>query len=169
MQLQKLNPDGDDDDNGMKTKNILISANDYLNFSDTKTLNSKNSSYAQTLSSEETVYLLKIQNFQMDYYLMKFQNFLKTFFFSQGPCCNEEEEHSKSSLRDFFVVLALTFHAILEGIAVGLEPEVNDVWLLFAGELLDPDASKYIFFFSFDLLTITNFYDFYQLWQPINM
>ena len=59
MQLQKLNPDGDDD-NGLKTKNILISANDYLNFSDTKTLNSKNSSYAQTLSSEETVYLLKI-------------------------------------------------------------------------------------------------------------
>ena len=57
MQLQKLNPDGDDD-NGLKTKNILISANDYLNFSDTKTLNSKNSSYAQTLSSEETVYLL---------------------------------------------------------------------------------------------------------------
>ena len=56
MQLQKLNPDGDDDDNGMKTKNILISANDYLNFSDTKTLNSKNSSYAQTLSSEETVF-----------------------------------------------------------------------------------------------------------------
>jgi len=100
MQLQKLNPD--DDDEGMKTKNILISANDYLNFSDAKTF-SKNSSYAQTLSSEET-----------------------------GPCCNEEEEHSKSSLRDFFVVLALTFHAILEGIAVGLEPEVNDVWLLFS-------------------------------------
>ena len=66
--------------------------------------------------------------------------FFKNLFFSQGPCCNEEEEHSKSSLRDFFVVLALTFHAILEGIAVGLEPEVNDVWLLFAGELLDPDA-----------------------------
>ena len=53
MQLQKLNPD--DDDEGMKTKNILISANDYLNFSDAKTF-SKNSSYAQTLSSEETVF-----------------------------------------------------------------------------------------------------------------
>ena len=59
---------------------------------------------------------------------------MQIFLFQDPSCCNEEEEHSKSSLRDFFVVLALTFHAILEGIAVGLEPEVNDVWLLFAGE-----------------------------------
>ena len=51
----------------------------------------------------------------------------------EEPCCNDEHEHSKSSLRDFFVVLALTFHAILEGIAVGLEEDLNDVWLLFAG------------------------------------
>ena len=40
---------------------------------------------------------------------------------------------TSSSLRDFLVVLALTFHAVLEGIAVGLEGDVNDVWLLFAG------------------------------------
>jgi len=100
-ETQKLNPD-EDDDNALKTKNILISANDYLNISDAKT-SRKNSCYAQTLSSEET-----------------------------GPCCNEEEEQSKSSLRDFFVVLALSFHAILEGVAVGLESEVNGVWLIFA-------------------------------------
>ena len=50
MQLQKLNPDADD----MKTKNLLITANDYMNFSDTK-INSKNPSYAQTLSSEEVI------------------------------------------------------------------------------------------------------------------
>ena len=31
------------------------------------------------------------------------------------------------------VVLALTFHAIFEGIAVGLEDEAEHVWLLFAG------------------------------------
>ena len=49
MQLQKLNPDDD-----MKTKNLLITANDYMNFSDTK-INSKNPSYAQTLSSEEVI------------------------------------------------------------------------------------------------------------------
>ena len=52
---------------------------------------------------------------------------------TEESCCNDEHEHSKSSLRDFFVVLALTFHAILEGIAVGLEEDLNDVWLLFAG------------------------------------
>ena len=48
-------------------------------------------------------------------------------------CCDDEDQDSKSSLRDFLVVLALTFHAVLEGIAVGLESELNDVWLLFAG------------------------------------
>ena len=52
---------------------------------------------------------------------------------TEESCCNDEHEHSKSSLRDFFVVLALTFYAILEGIAVGLEEDLNDVWLLFAG------------------------------------
>ena len=52
---------------------------------------------------------------------------------TEESCCNDEHEHSKSSLRDFFVVLALTFHAILEGIAVGLEEDLNDVRLLFAG------------------------------------
>ena len=45
----------------------------------------------------------------------------------------EEDQTSSSSLRDFLVVLALTFHAIFEGIAVGLEEEAHDVWLLFAG------------------------------------
>ena len=43
---------------------------------------------------------------------------------------------TSSSLRDFLVVLALTFHAVLEGIAVGLEGDVNDVWLLFAGIII---------------------------------
>ena len=52
---------------------------------------------------------------------------------TEESCCNDEHEHSNSYLRDFFVVLALTFHAILEGIAVGLEEDLNDVWLLFAG------------------------------------
>ena len=44
-----------------------------------------------------------------------------------------DDPTSSSSLRDFLVVLALTFHAVFEGIAVGLENEANDVWLLFAG------------------------------------
>ena len=41
-------------------------------------------------------------------------------------------------------MLALTFHAVLEGIAVGLEGELNDVWLLFAGTYSDTNL-KYPF------------------------
>ena len=43
-------------------------------------------------------------------------------------------EERKRALRDFFTVLALSFHAVLEGLAVGLESESSDVWLLFAGQ-----------------------------------
>ena len=32
-------------------------------------------------------------------------------------------------------MLALSFHAIFEGLAVGLEEEQHDVWTLFAGNL----------------------------------
>ena len=46
---------------------------------------------------------------------------------------NDVKENSNSSIRDFLVVLALTFHAVLEGVAIGLEAHVNDVWLIFAG------------------------------------
>ena len=48
-------------------------------------------------------------------------------------CCDDEDKVSKSPLRDFLVVLALTFHAVLEGTAVGLEKDLNDIWILFAG------------------------------------
>ena len=40
----------------------------------------------------------------------------------------------KRALRDFFTVLALSFHAVLEGLAVGLESDSTDVWILFAGQ-----------------------------------
>jgi hypothetical protein len=33
-------------------------------------------------------------------------------------------------------VLALSFHAVFEGLAVGLEEEQHDVWTLFAGKRL---------------------------------
>ena len=36
-------------------------------------------------------------------------------------------------MRDFFTVLALSLHAVFEGLAVGLEDEAKDVWMLFAG------------------------------------
>lgn len=39
-----------------------------------------------------------------------------------------------SQLRDFLTFLALSFHAIFEGMALGLEEHTEDVWILFAGE-----------------------------------
>ena len=39
----------------------------------------------------------------------------------------------KIALRDFFTVLAITFHAVFEGLAVGLEPDPTNIWILFAG------------------------------------
>merc|ERR1711935_195252 len=47
-------------------------------------------------------------------------------------CQNDPSPYPTSSLRDFFTVLALSFHAVFEGLAVGLETESQDVWLLFA-------------------------------------
>ena len=51
-------------------------------------------------------------------------------------CQNDASSCTKSSLRDFFTVLALSFHAVFEGLAVGLETDSKDVWLLFAGKLV---------------------------------
>ena len=39
----------------------------------------------------------------------------------------------KIALRDFFTVLALSFHAVFEGLAIGLEKDSADMWILFAG------------------------------------
>ncbi len=41
---------------------------------------------------------------------------------------------SPAGLRDFVTVVALSFHAIMEGVAVGLEPDEDNVWQLFAGD-----------------------------------
>ena len=54
---------------------------------------------------------------------------------SDKRCRNDSRSYTKSSLRDFFTVLALSFHAVFEGLAVGLETDSKDVWLLFAGKL----------------------------------
>uniref|UniRef100_A0A8D8SAC9 Zinc transporter ZIP3 n=1 Tax=Cacopsylla melanoneura TaxID=428564 RepID=A0A8D8SAC9_9HEMI len=44
-------------------------------------------------------------------------------------------EHTSSqhihSLRSFLVVLALSFHSVMEGLAIGLEQSLSDVWTLF--------------------------------------
>ena len=49
-------------------------------------------------------------------------------------CSTTDESNSKSALRDFLTVLALSLHAIFEGLAVGLEKDSKDVWILFAGK-----------------------------------
>ena len=41
----------------------------------------------------------------------------------------------KIALRDFFTVLALSFHSVFEGLAIGLEPTTDHVILLFAGSI----------------------------------
>ncbi len=43
-------------------------------------------------------------------------------------------------------MLALSFHAIFEGLAVGLEEEQHDVWTLFAGKDFFFQLSKQEFF-----------------------
>ena len=40
---------------------------------------------------------------------------------------------SSSTIRDFLTVLALSFHATFEGLAIGLESSVDNVWTMFAG------------------------------------
>ena len=57
-------------------------------------------------------------------------------------CQNDASPYTKSSLRDFFTVLALSFHAVFEGLAVGLETESKDVWLLFAGNFIVYHVTK---------------------------
>ena len=53
-----------------------------------------------------------------------------------------EDEISKAhsapstAIRDFFTIMALSFHAVFEGMAVGLEHHADDVWKLFIGEQL---------------------------------
>ena len=39
---------------------------------------------------------------------------------------------TSTAIRDFCTVLALSFHAVFEGLAVGLEESTEDVWTLFA-------------------------------------
>ena len=51
----------------------------------------------------------------------------------QENCVTATGSGRKIALRDFFTVLALSFHSVFEGLAIGLEPSSADVLLLFAG------------------------------------
>ena len=45
---------------------------------------------------------------------------------------NTSGSSTSTAIRDFCTVLALSFHAVFEGLAVGLEESIEDVWTLFA-------------------------------------
>lgn len=56
----------------------------------------------------------------------------------------KEEEREKSAIRTFFVVSALSFHSIIEGMAIGLEDDSYGVWVNFGAVALH----KFVIAFS---------------------
>lgn len=69
--------------------------------------------------------------------------------------CEEENVFTGAkfhALRDFMTMLALTLHAVFEGLAIGIEEEVGDVWKLFAGVALH----KFVIAFCFGLELMAN-------------
>ena len=57
------------------------------------------------------------------------------FILAMAALPSEQSKSSSSTstaIRDFCTVLALSFHAVFEGLAVGLEKSIEDVWTLFA-------------------------------------
>lgn len=52
---------------------------------------------------------------------------------SHGPPVLDLEERSvAAAIRGFLLVFALSFHSIFEGMAIGLQPTLKDIWFLFA-------------------------------------
>ena len=45
---------------------------------------------------------------------------------------DEQEKKMTSAMRTFFVVFALSFHAVMDGLALSLLEDVGDVWISFA-------------------------------------
>ena len=58
------------------------------------------------------------------------------------------------ALRDFFTVLALSIHAIFEGMAIGLEEHSADIWILFAGNRVHKFFSRRHLRYYQELLTV---------------
>ena len=51
---------------------------------------------------------------------------------SHGPTLTDQEQNSiAAAIRGFLLVAALSFHSMFDGMAIGLQPTLNDVWLLF--------------------------------------
>ena len=58
-------------------------------------------------------------------------------------------------LRDFFAVLALSFHAVFEGLAIGLESDLTKIWILFAGMFKFTEKQNKVFKFIFFIYLCT--------------
>lgn len=51
---------------------------------------------------------------------------------SHGSMLNNQEQSSiAAAIRGFLLVAALSFHSIFDGMAIGLQPTLSDVWFLF--------------------------------------
>lgn len=56
---------------------------------------------------------------------------------SHGPMVDGQDQHSvAAAIRGFLLVAALSFHSIFEGMAIGLQPTLTDVWFLFTAVLV---------------------------------
>jgi len=64
---------------------------------------------------------------------------------------NTHHNHAESTIRDFLTTLALSLHAVFEGMAVGLEKTTTDVWTLYAGIAMH----KYVLSFCLGLELFT--------------
>lgn len=54
-----------------------------------------------------------------------------------GPALNANEQKSvAAAIRGFLLVAALSFHSIFEGMAIGLQPTLSDVWFLFTAVIV---------------------------------
>lgn len=56
---------------------------------------------------------------------------------SHGPALNVDDQNSvTAAIRGFLLVAALSFHSIFEGMAIGLQPTLSDVWFLFTAVIV---------------------------------
>lgn len=92
--------------------------------------------YSQKELSIPRVSLTKFDDGNISYISTSNKDLLnsQTTVNSEKHCHNHHhiDEAIKNSLGGFLAVLALSFHAVFEGLAVGLESSVEKVWYLFA-------------------------------------
>lgn len=56
---------------------------------------------------------------------------------AHGPTLTAEEQKSvAAAIRGFLLIAALSFHSIFEGMAIGLQPTLSDVWFLFTAVIV---------------------------------